>query len=558
MFQPAKIDFVAFAPLTAQTPPHAAAKRAGKAKSAQTLVIFAGPGPGQDLAFGEASLKLIGAEGEALIKRAAAATKFKGKPLTSLDIVAPAGFAADRLLVVGTGAAGEVTGASTADGGNETGKRKRKDAADEGSKSEAAKAAGPSADEFALLGGFVRGKLSSDAFALVAFDMPSAPKDIAAAAAEFVLGVRLRDYKFDAYKTKKKDDEDKQGVEVFVAVEDVSAAKRELKSRDAVADGVIFARNLVNEPANVLYPEEFARRTQALEKLGVDVKIFDVAELTDLGMGALLGVGQGSDRPSRVVIMRWRGVKAGKDAAAKPIAFIGKGVCFDTGGISIKPAGGMEDMKGDMAGAACVVGLIHALAARKAKVDVIGAIGLVENMPGPNAQRPGDIVTSMSGQTIEVINTDAEGRLVLADLLWYVQDKYKPKFMIDLATLTGAIMVALGQENAGLFSNDDDLSEKIAAAGKTTGEKVWRMPLGAAYDKLIDSKFADMKNIGGRHGGSITAAQFLQRFVNGTPWAHLDIAGVGMNSPTNEINHSWGAGFGVRLLDRLVADSYEA
>jgi leucyl aminopeptidase len=562
MFQPAKIDFVAFAPLTAQTPPHAAAKRSGKTKAAQTLVIFAGQGAGQDLAFGEASLNLIGAEGEALIKRAATATKFKGKSLTALDIVAPAGFAADRLLVVGTGAAGEGTGANGSDDGKETGKRKRKDAAEESGKSEAVQAAGPAADDFVTLGGFVRGKLSSDAFALVAFDMPCAPKDTAAAAAEFVLGVRLRDYKFDAYKTKKKDDEDKQSVEVFVAVEDVAAAKRELKARDAVAEGVILARNLVNEPANVLYPEEFARRTAALEKLGVDVKIFDVAELTDLGMGALLGVGQGSDRPSRVVIMRWRGIKSGKEggkdaAGAKPIAFIGKGVCFDTGGISIKPAGGMEDMKGDMAGAACVVGLIHALAARKAKVDVIGAIGLVENMPGPNAQRPGDIVKSMSGQTIEVINTDAEGRLVLADLLWYVQDKYKPKFMVDLATLTGAIMVALGQENAGLFSNDDDLSEKIAAAGKTTGEKVWRMPLGPAYDKLIDSKFADMKNIGGRHGGSITAAQFLQRFVNGTPWAHLDIAGVGMNSPSNEINHSWGSGFGVRLLDRLVADAYE-
>jgi len=217
----------------------------------------------------------------------------------------------------------------------------------------------------------------------------------------------------------------------------------------------------------------------------------------------------------------------------------------------------MEDMKGDMAGAACVVGLMHALAARKAKVDVIGAIGLVENMPGPNAQRPGDIVKSMSGQTIEVINTDAEGRLVLADVLWYVQDKFKPQFMIDLATLTGAVMVALGQEHAGLFSNDDPLSERITTAGRETNEKVWRLPLGPAYDKLIDSKFADMKNTGGRHGGSITAAQFLQRFVNGTPWAHLDIAGTGMNAPASDVNQSWGSGFGVRLLDRLVADYYE-
>jgi leucyl aminopeptidase len=232
-------------------------------------------------------------------------------------------------------------------------------------------------------------------------------------------------------------------------------------------------------------------------------------------------------------------------------------VTFDTGGISIKGAAGMEDMKGDMAGAACVVGLIHALASRKAKVDAIGAIGIVENMPGPDAQRPGDIVKSLSGQTIEVINTDAEGRLVLADVLWYVQDKYKPQFMVDLATLTGAVMVALGQEYAGLFSNDDTLSERLTEAGKETGEKLWRLPLGAAYDKLIDSKFADMKNTGGRHGGSITAAQFLQRFVNGTPWAHLDIAGTGMNAPANDINQSWGSGFGVRLLERLVSDYYE-
>jgi leucyl aminopeptidase len=271
----------------------------------------------------------------------------------------------------------------------------------------------------------------------------------------------------------------------------------------------------------------------------------------------LLGVGMGSDRESRCVIMRWRGTKGGKDAKAKPIAFIGKGVCFDTGGISIKPAAGMEDMKGDMAGAACVVGLMHALAARRARVDVVGAIGLVENMPGSKAQRPGDIVKSMSGQTIEIINTDAEGRLVLADVLWYVQDKYKPKFMVDLATLTGAIMVALGQEHAGLFSNNDDLSEKLTTVGKLTGEKLWRMPLGPGYDKMIDSKFADMKNTGGRHGGSITAAQFLQRFVNGTPWAHLDIAGTGMSSPTTDLNQSWGSGFGVRLLDRLVEDYYE-
>jgi leucyl aminopeptidase len=270
-------------------------------------------------------------------------------------------------------------------------------------------------------------------------------------------------------------------------------------------------------------------------------------------MHSLLGVGQGSARESQMVIMRWNGGKRGDP----PVAFVGKGVCFDTGGISIKPAAGMEDMKGDMAGAACVVGLMQTLAARKAKVNAIGAIGIVENMPGPEAQRPGDIVTSMSGQTIEIINTDAEGRLVLADVLWYVAQRFKPTFMVDLATLTGAIIVALGHEYAGLFANDDALAERLRNAGDATGERVWRMPLGPEYDKLIDSKFADVKNTGGRHASSITAAQFLQRFVDKTPWVHLDIAGTAMGPPPNEVNRSWGSGYGVRLLDRLVADNYE-
>jgi leucyl aminopeptidase len=344
-------------------------------------------------------------------------------------------------------------------------------------------------------------------------------------------------------------------------VDEPAAVRHRAKGGDAVAAGVLTARSLVNEPANILYPAEFANRTMALKKLGVEVTALNEAAMRELGMGALLAVGQGSARESRVVIMRWSGTKGARHRAKikpKPIAFIGKGVCFDTGGISIKPAAGMEDMKGDMAGAACVVGLLQALAGRKANVDVVGVIGLVENMPGPEAQRPGDIVKSMSGQTIEVINTDAEGRLVLADLLWYVQDKFKPKVMVDLATLTGAITVALGQEHAGLFTNDDELGERLLAAGKATGEKLWQLPLGAAYDKMIDSKVADMKNTGGRHAGSITAAQFLQRFVNNTPWAHIDIAGTGMGSPASEINQSWGSGFGVRLLDRFVADYYES
>jgi len=254
------------------------------------------------------------------------------------------------------------------------------------------------------------------------------------------------------------------------------------------------------------------------------------------------------------VTMRWNGARSKR---AKPIVLIGKGVCFDSGGISIKPASGMEDMKGDMGGAACVVGLLHALAARKAKVNVVGVIGLVENMPDGDAIRPGDIITSMSGQTIEIVNTDAEGRLVLADALWYAQETYSPRAIIDLATLTGAIMVALGHEVAGLFANNDELAQRLAAAGEASGEKVWRMPLGAAYDKLIDSKFADMKNTGGRWGGAITAAQLLQRFVAKTPWAHLDIAGTAMGSPQSEINKSWASGWGVRLLDHLVEEYYE-
>jgi leucyl aminopeptidase len=290
-----------------------------------------------------------------------------------------------------------------------------------------------------------------------------------------------------------------------------------------------------------------------LKKLGVAVEVLDILAMKKLGMNALLGVGQGSAHESRMVIMRWNGGKRGSD----PVAFIGKGVCFDSGGISIKPAGGMEDMKGDMAGAACVVGLMHTLAARKAKVNAVGAIGLVENMPDGKAQRPGDIVTTMSGQTIEIINTDAEGRLVLADVLHYVNTRFKPKFMVDLATLTGAIIVALGHEHAGLFANDDKLAERLLKAGAITGERLWRMPLGADYDKKIDSKFADMKNVGGRDGGAITAAQLLQRFVDKTPWAHLDIAGTGMGSLQTEINKSWGSGFGVRLLNCLVEEHYE-
>jgi leucyl aminopeptidase len=406
------------------------------------------------------------------------------------------------------------------------------------------------------LGGAAMGKLPSSAKDVSIFaELPGKglpPAQIA----DLALGVRLRGYSFDRYKTKTKEGEDKPAAKkITIAVGDVAAARKAYAPREAIAEGVIIARDLVNEPANVLYPQEFARRAALLRKHRVGVDILDIRAMRKLGMHALLGVGQGSSRDSRLVVMRWNGGKKGE----APVAFVGKGVCFDTGGISIKPSGGMEDMKGDMAGAACVVGLMHALARRKAKVNALGVIGVVENMPDGNAQRPGDIVKSMSGQTIEIINTDAEGRLVLADALWYTATRFKPKFMVDLATLTGAIIIALGHEHAGLFANDDRLAERLTKAGLDTGELVWRMPLAKEYDKLIDSKFADVKNTGsGRAGGAITAAQFLQRFVaEKTAWAHLDIAGAGFDSRQTEINKSWGSGWGVRLLERLVAEHYE-
>ncbi|HEY3679759.1 MAG TPA: leucyl aminopeptidase [Bradyrhizobium sp.] len=470
------------------------------------------------LKFGAVTRRALGSTAE-LVGRVAAENRFKGKSGSVLDILAPQGLKVSRLIVVGTG------------------------------KLSALKEQDP-----LKWGGVIAGKLHGSETVTVLADLPDGAMKPAQAAA-IASGVRLRAYKFDRYKTKKKDGEEATlRADVSVAVDDVAAARKAFAADDRIVDGVILARELVNEPPNVLYPIEFARRASQLRKLGVEVEVLDVKAMTKLGMGALLGVGQGSTQPSRTVIMRWNGGKRGE----QPVAFVGKGVCFDTGGISIKGAGGMEDMKGDMGGAACVVGLMHALAARKARVNAVGAIGLVENMPDGNAQRPGDIVTSMSGQTIEIINTDAEGRLVLADVLWYVAKKFKPKFMIDLATLTGAILVALGTDHAGMFSNNDELADRLTKVGLATGEKVWRMPLGPEYDKLIDSQFADMKNTGGRNGGSITAAQFLQRFVDNTPWAHLDIAGTAMGAPKTEINHSWGSGYGVRLLERLVAEHYEA
>jgi leucyl aminopeptidase len=478
------------------------------------LVVFCD----NTLKVGPATRKVLG-EAEKTLKKAAAASQFTGKSGSALDILVPEGLKIGRLIVMGIGKAADVK---------------------EG--------------DFLKAGGQVAGKIRPGTAAVsVMGEFPAGPLKAAEAAA-IAAGIRLRGYMFDRYKTKKKDDDKAPLKAQFsIAVSDVTAARKAFAAESHVVDGVVMARDLVNEPPNILFPAEFARRASELRKLGAVVDVLDVKAMTKLKMGALLGVSQGSAHEGRTVIMRWNGGKPGDP----PLAFVGKGVCFDTGGISIKSAGGMEDMKGDMGGAACVVGLLHALAARKAKVNVVGAIGIVENMPDGNAQRPGDIVTSMSGQTIEIINTDAEGRLVLADVLWYVATKFKPKFMVDLATLTGAIMVALGTHHAGLFSNNDKLADNLLAAGLATGEKLWRMPLGPEYDKLMDSQFADVKNAGARYGSSITAAQFLQRFVNDTPWAHLDIAGTAMGAPSSDINRSWGSGFGVRLLDRLVTDNYE-
>jgi leucyl aminopeptidase len=374
------------------------------------------------------------------------------------------------------------------------------------------------------------------------------------AAAQLAFGAALRAYRFDKYRTTEKPEKKPSLAAVTVATEKPDAAREAHRALGAAAEAIAFTRDLVSEPANTLYPETLAERAASLTEFGLSVEILDENRMRELGMGSLLGVAQGSVRPPRLVVMEHRGGPA--DAA--PVAFVGKGVTFDTGGISIKPAAGMGDMKWDMAGAGVVIGLMRLLGARKARVNAVGIVGLVENMPSGSAQRPGDIVRSMSGQTIEVLNTDAEGRLVLADAIWYCQDRFKPQLMVDLATLTGAIMVALGTEHAGLFSNDDRLSERLFAAGQKTGEKVWRLPMGPEYDKLMDSKFADVKNAGSRYGGSITAAQFLQRFVDDTPWAHLDIAGTAMGAPSTDINTSWGSGYGVRLLDQLVADHYEA
>jgi leucyl aminopeptidase len=465
------------------------------------------------------SLMALDKRSNGQISRAMKGAKFEGKKDQSLDILAPVD-GVDSVVLLGAGKPGVMD-----------------------------------VREIELLGGAIAGLLqagkrkSGAVIALPAGGKGQKPADVAALIAS---GATLRHYAFELYKSKKGNGSNPETLVISVA--DVAAAKKAFVKHSAIAEGNHFARDLVNEPANVLTPPVFAERARALAKAGVKIEILKPAQMKKLGMHALLGVAQGSPHEARLVVMRWNGGKKG----VRPVAFVGKGVTFDTGGVSIKPAGGMEDMKGDMAGAACVTGLMLALAKRKAKVNAIGAIGIVENAIDGKAQRPGDVVKSMSGQTIAVLNTDAEGRLVLADVLWYVQSRFKPQFMVNLATLTGAIIVALGKEHAGLFSNNDELASRLSVAGYATGEKVWRMPLTPEYDKLIDHDVADMKNIGGRHAGSITAAQFLQRFVNNVPWAHLDVAGTAMDSVKSSINQSWASGWGVRLLNNLVESHYES
>ena len=493
-----------------------------------------------DLGLGSFGKSLDARSGGALL-RAAEAGQFKGKAKTTIELLGQSEIGAPRLLLIGAGQCDEA-----------------KDR------------------DWIALGGYAFSQLGARkaVTASLVVDLEGSSAALSERAADLALGALLRSYKFDKYLTRQRDNDTRDngkngdadaadaaekpptnGIKTLVIhTPDPAAARVAFERREALASGVLMARDLINEPANILGPVEFADRCLELTQAGVQVEILDLAALKALGMGALIGVAQGSKREPRVVVMQWHGAKSKR---ARPLAFIGKGVTFDTGGYSIKPAAGMEDMKGDMAGAACVVGLMLALARRKALVNAVGLIGIVENMVSGDAQRPGDIVTSMSGQTVEVLNTDAEGRLVLADVIWYAQDRFKPKLMIDLATLTGAIIVALGKEHAGLFATDDKLAADLIAAGEATGERVWRMPLDKAYDKLLDSKNADIKNIGGRHAGSITAAHFIGRFVKGTPWAHLDVAGVAMDSARNDTNQSWASGWGVRLLDRLVADQHE-
>jgi leucyl aminopeptidase len=453
-------------------------------------------------------------EQAAFASRAAATARFEGETGSISEIFLSNGDGARRVLLAGLGAADS-------------------DAA------------------YEKAGGAIAARVITSGETTLVIDL-AAHQTNGARGARLAYGALLRTWRFDTYRTRLKPSQKPSLTDIVIvgAGEGAQAAWDELK---AIADGIFLTRELVAEPANIIYPESFVARVRGpLEAAGVEINVLGEAEMAELSMGALLGVSQGSRREAQLLVMRWKG------SDADPIAFVGKGVTFDTGGISIKPAAGMEDMKWDMGGAGAVAGAMLALAGRKAKAHVIGVCGLVENMPDGNAQRPGDVVTSMSGQTIEVINTDAEGRLVLCDAITWVQRTHKVKTIVDLATLTGAMIVSLGHEQGGLFANDDGLADQLFAAGKASGDLLWRFPMGDAYDKLIDSPIADMKNVGPRQGGSITAAQFIKRYVeDGVKWAHLDIAGMAWSSKAGATWDKGATGFGVRLLDRFVADTIE-
>ena len=457
------------------------------------------------------------------ISKAFGATRFEGRSAQIMEVLAPHGTGIERIVVAGLGKASEFEAKS----GEE-------------------------------IGGTVCARLLASGAETATF-VAEVPEGNSAEASAFAValgtGALLRSYRFDKYRTKEPDEKKPSLIAVTIASADHQSAAGEFEDIEKIADGVFFTRNLVSEPPNILYPESFAKEIEKLSADGLDIEILGEAEMDKLGMEALLGVGQGSIRESKLAIMRWNG---SPNSDEPPVAFVGKGVTFDTGGISIKPAEGMWDMKWDMGGAGIVAGAMKVLALRKAKANVVGVVGLVENMPSGGAQRPSDVVTSMSGQTIEVLNTDAEGRLVLADALWYTQDRFKPKVMIDLATLTGAMIVALGwNQFAGFFTDDDDLAAALEQAGKSSGDRVWRLPLSKEYDEMIDTPVADVKNIGGRWAGSITAAQFLKRFTNKVPWAHLDVAGMAWGQKDHPLYEKGATGYGVRLLDRLVRENYE-
>ncbi|MEP3226484.1 MAG: leucyl aminopeptidase [Parasphingorhabdus sp.] len=455
----------------------------------------------------------LGLEQEGLVRKAAKAARFEGKTGQTFQTFITEGDAVVQVILTGTG----------------KGNRKDNEAA----------------------GGAVVAKLIASGVKHLAIHPSGLDQE---RLARLLFGAKLRSWRIDKYRTTMPENAKQTLTEITVLDTDMESAKI-WQDLSAVADGVALTRELVSEPANIIYPESFVERCQELQSMGVEITILGQEEMEQLGMGALLGVSQGSVRPPRMLAMRWDGTNG---AQKKPLALVGKGVTFDTGGISLKPPGGMEDMKWDMGGAGAVAGTMKALAGRKANAHVVGVCGLVENMPDGNAQRPGDVVTSMSGQTIEVINTDAEGRLVLCDALHWTQETFEPEMVVNLATLTGAIIVSLGNEHAGCFCNDDGLSDTLLAAGTTSGDPLWRFPLTAAYDKQINSPIADMKNVGGKGAGSITAAQFLQRFIqDGVKWAHLDIAGMVWADKPGPVWDKGATGFGVRLLDQFVADNFE-